>query len=227
MIDYRPRPDFIQETGIKPAQTDLGYGSWMRNHIDAGEALFSFRSDQGEDMRMTVGLLVTVFETYISGQGMMADMRFIQGESLPAWLAFAPAGELDIMLSEQMRQSIEINPSWQSEVLKHRRAIDGNTSQTMAEIGNINRDTNNYISNLNQKSFEDRAAAMERGSQQFSDMMLERDNWRDTDGSQLNAPMGGDNTWRLDDGSYVSTDDHNFNPLESTGQFGTQLERWN
>ncbi len=226
MIDFRPRPDFIQDSGVRPSQTDLGYGSWMRSHVDAGEALYSFQSDQGEEMRMTIGLMLTAFETNISGQGMMPDMRFVQGETLPAWIAFAPNGQLDMAIAEQMRKSIQVNPAWQKEILRHRQIINKDNQRTAANINRINRDTNNYISNLSHESFQNRMAAMDRGSSQFSDMMLERENWRDTDGSRLNAPMGGDNMWRLDDGSYVSTNDHNFNPLESTGQFGTQLERW-
>ena len=129
-------------------------------------------------------------------------------------------------LSEQMRNSLQFNPEWQRDILKHRQAIDKSNRRTQAAINKSNRDTNTYISRLNRDSFDKRMAAMDRSSEQFSDMMLERDNWRDTDGSRLKAPAGGANMWRLDNGDYVSTDDHNFNPLESTGQFGTQLERW-
>lgn len=226
MIDYRQRPDFLQEIGAQPSQFDLGYGAWMKTHVDAGEALFGFTDERGTQMRVTVGLVIAAHETFMPGGGVMADMRFIQGQTFPAWLAFAPDGQLDMAMSEQMRTSIQINPAWQKEINNHHRKIDKGNRQTQANISKINRDTNSYISRLNTDSHNKRMAAMDRSSRQFSDTMLERDNWRDTDGSRLNAPSGGANMWRLDNGDLVTTDDHNFNPLQSTGQFGTQLERW-
>ncbi|MEM6940697.1 MAG: hypothetical protein AAF943_06550 [Pseudomonadota bacterium] len=226
IIDFRPRPDFLQEMGFKPSHFDLGHGAWMKTHVDAGEALIRFQSDQGAPMRMTMAILLSAHETFMSGGGVMADMRFIQGETLPAWIAFAPDGQLNMEIAEQIRRSVQVNPAWQKEILKHHRVINKDNARTNREIGRIRQDTNNYISRLNQESFDNRMAAMDRSSQQFSDMMLERENWRDTDGTRLNAPMSGENMWRLDDGNYVSTDDHNFNPLGSTGQFGTQLQRW-
>jgi hypothetical protein len=226
MIDYRPRPDFLQEMGLQPSQYDLGQGARMQTHVDAGEALFGFVDERGQQMRVLVGLVLTAHETFMPGGGVMPDMRFVQGTSLPAWLAFAPDGELDIAMSEQMRRSIRINPAWQQEITRHQQIINRDNRQTTANISAINRDANSYVSQLSQDSFEKRMAAMDRNGQQWSDTMLERENWRGADGSQINAPVGGANMWQLDNGDFVSTDDHNFNPLESTGQFGTQLERW-
>lgn len=226
MLDYRQRPDFVREVGLRPGHTNLAAGAWMKTHVDAGEALFGFAGDTGIPMRMSIGLVVTLHETFMSGQGITADMRFVQGESLPAWLAFAPDGELNMSFAEQMRGSIQINPAWQRTILQHRAKINNDNTRTSRNIADINRKTNSYISRLSREGHENRMRAMDRSSEAFSNMMLERENWRDTDGTRLNAPMGGENMWRLDNGEYVSTDDHNFNPLQSTGQFGTQLERW-
>lgn len=226
MLDYRQRPDYLQGSARKPAQHDLGNGAWMKSHVDAGEALFSFVDDRGNPMRLSVGLILTAFETYMPGGGVMPDHRSVIGETLPAWVAFAPDGELDMNMSEQMRQSIQINPAWQQQITAHQAKINGDNRRTQANIANINRDANAYVSRLSREGHENRMRAMDRTSQSWSDMMNERERWRDTNGSQLNAPMGGANMWRLDNGDYVSTDNHNFNPLASTGQFGTQLQRW-
>ncbi len=226
MLDYRQRPDFTQGTGLQPGQFDLGNGAWMKSHVDAGEALFGFSDDRGNPMRVAVALTLVAYETYMPGGGVMADFRSVTGETLPAWVAFAPDGELDMNMSEQMRLSIQINPSWQKQISAHQRKIDGDNRRTQANIANINRDANEYVARLGREGHESRMKAMDRSSQSWSDMMNERENWRDTDGSRLNAPVGGENLWRLDNGDFVSTDNHNFNPLESTGQFGTQLQRW-
>lgn len=226
IIDYRQRPDFIQEAGLQPSHFDLGQGAWMKTHVDAGEALFSFLDDQGRPMRMTVGLALVVHETFMPGGGVMPDMRMMQGETLPAWLAFAPDGELDTNFSEKMRRSIEMNPEWHNRIMQHHAKINGDNRRTQANISQINRETNDYISRLSREGHENRMRAMDRTSEAFSHVINDREVWRDTDGSRLNAPIGGENLWRLDNGDYVSTDDYNFNPLEQTGQFGTQLERW-
>lgn len=227
MLDYRQRPDYLEGSSTRAQQYDLGGGAWMKSHVDAGEALFSFADERGNPMRITVGLILTAFETYMPGGGVMPDMRSVVGETMPAWAAFAPDGELNMNMSEQMRKSIQINPAWMKEIQAHQRKINGDNRRTQNNIANINRETNEFISRLSQEGHENRMAAMDQSSADWSDMMLERENWRDTDGSQINTPVGGDNLWRLDNGALVSTDDHNFNPLESTGQFGVQLERWN
>lgn len=226
MLDYRARPDFTKDTPLQPGQFDLGGGAWMKTHVDAGEALFGFTDERGNPMRASVGLTVTAYETFLPGGGVMPDMRTIVGETLPAWIAFAPDGQLNMNMSEQMRQSIQINPAWQREIDKHKKVINGDNRRTQTNIANINRDADAYVSRLSREGHQSRMDAMDRGSQSWSDMMLERERWRDTDGGQVVAPMGGENLWRLDDGNYASTNDHNFNPLESTGQFGTQLQRW-
>ncbi len=226
MLDYRPRPDFTQGTGIQPGQFDLGGGAWIKTHVDAGEALFGFADDKGNPMRVAVSLMAVAHETYLPGGGVMPDMRSVQGETLPAWVAFAPDGQLDLQMSAQMRDSIQFNPDWQRVIQNHHAKIDGDNRRTQANISAINRDANAYVARLGQEGFKNRMDAIDRNSASWSDMINERENWRDTDGSRLNAPVGGDNLWRLDNGNYVSTDDHNFNPLESTGQFGTQLQRW-
>ncbi len=227
MIDYRPRPDFLHEMGLQPSQTDLGGGAWAKIHVDAGEALFGFNNDQGQPMRMTVGLAIVVNETFMPGGGVTADFRFLQGQSLPAWLAFAPDGELNMQIAEQMRKSVQINPEWQNRITQHQSKINKDNARTQTNIANINRETSEYVSKLSREGHENRMRALDRSGEAFSNVISDRELWRDSDGSKLNAPMGGDNMWRLDNGNYVSTNDPNFNPLSQTGQFGTQLERWN
>lgn len=226
MLDYRQRPDYLQETGVQPSRYDLGGGSYMATHVDAGEALFGYTDERGTPMRATVGLVVMVHETFMPGGGVIADMRHFQGQTLPAWLAFAPDGELNMTVSEQMRQSMKMNPAWQRQIMQHHAKINGDNRRTQTNIANINRETNEFISRLSQQGHENRMQAMDRAGEAFTNSIHERELWRDTDGSKLNAPVGGENLWRLDNGDYVSTNDFNFNPLEQTGQFGTQLERW-
>lgn len=225
MIDYRPRPDLIREIGVQPGQFDLGSGAWIRTHVEAGEGLFSYSDERGTPMRATLSLVAIANETFLPGNGIMPNFSSVVGETSPAWAAFAPDGELNLEMSEKMRLSVRLNPEWQQAIMDHQAKINGDNRRTTAKIGEINREASEFVGRLSQEGFESRGRAIERGRTAFLNTINEREVWRDTDGSTLNAPAGGTNMWRLDDGSYLSSDNPNLNPFEATGQFGTSLER--
>lgn len=52
----------------------------------------------------------------------------------------------------------------------------------------------------------------------------ETQEFKSDDGSIYEGSTQYENAWKLDNGDVVFTNDHLFNPLESTGQFGTQME---
>ena len=63
--------------------------------------------------------------------------------------------------------------------------------------------------------------ALQRGDLAPGDMVLLNDPYR---GGTVQLDNTYEHAWQLNDGTYVLTNDHMFNPVKSTGQFGEELK---
>lgn len=140
--------------------------------------------------------------------------------------ALSPNGRLNFRLSEAIRESARPNSEWSARIsamnaqnsriaLREIRKRSTIISQTGNDISEMQRASWNY-----QQAVHDRLAREEsetiRGVETYNDPMAP--------GGQVQLSNLYKNARRLNDGSYVPTDDPPFNPYAATGQNGIRLE---
>jgi hypothetical protein len=198
----------------------------MRTWVEAGEALFDFDAE-GRPMRGVLAV-VTVFSLSRSaGLAPGQTMDALTGTALPAFLATAPKGALDLRFTEAIRQSFLPNPEWQARIAGHNTAIARVTQQEVAKRARMNAEYNDYVSRIREELAATRAASDERRQREFGEVIRGTETWDDADapGGRVEMSSLYDHAWRLNDGTYVLSDSAGFDPWRDLGVEGKRLER--
>lgn len=171
---------------------------------------------------------VTVFTlSRTAGLGAGQSMDALTGTALPAFLATAPRGELNLRFTEAIRQSFLPNPDWEARIAGHNRAIARVTRQEVAKRSRMTAEYNDYVSRIRRESADARAASDERRQREFSELIRGTETWDDADAPGGRAELSGlyDHAWRLNDGTYVLSAEADFDPWRDLGVEGRRLER--
>ena len=123
VIDYRERPDIVQQIGAAPQRQQMPMGE-SRSWTEAGEALIAF-NDNGRDMRGSVAAAVqfNLMITNTAGVGGQGRMNALTAFAHPAWAAFAPNGQFNFGFFEAIRRSMQPNQQWAAAIAGHNVAI--------------------------------------------------------------------------------------------------------
>ena len=242
IIDYRPREDlaksFQQLNNVMPMA-----GGELRSWVEAGEILVGYTNTRGVEIRETAAAVAFFNLTRMTGiDGHV--METLSAQTLPGFASYAPNGQLNFKADETMRKAIQTAPEWKARISSHDAAI----AKTSAAMAKDNNETYRNIAKINADGARQRSALMAKTSAEISDMQM--DSWKKKNelwdkqiretGEMINEvetyddPQSStgavqlshnyDNAWRLDDGTYVLTDDANFQPYKDTGQFGQKLK---
>src|SRR5690606_30861811 len=118
VIDFRARPDLLKGLEGFASQTPYGNGAYSETGIDAGEVLIAY-AENGRDMRGIVAAVVVLWHSHFPGSPSLVaglpgtpDLDIYGGSSLPAFGAFAPAGQLDTRTAEMIRKSAQPGAEW-------------------------------------------------------------------------------------------------------------------
>jgi hypothetical protein len=198
----------------------------MRTWVEAGEALFSY-SQQGREMS-GVAVATAVFSlSRMAGPGRGQTMDALTGFVFPGFAATAPKGQLNLQVAEAIRQSFVPNPAWQAAIADHNLRIARGAAQEIAKRARIISEYNDYVSLIRKEVSDTRAASDERRQREFGEVIRGNQNYDDA-----NAPGGRvelsnlyDHAWRLNDGSYVLSNDAGFDPWKDLGVEGRRLAR--
>lgn len=227
VLDYRDRYDTVAELDKQLKQMQQQQppmpGIEMRQWIEGGQALIGY-NQQGTEMRELIGIAVIFTLTRMQGVMPGEIAEYLTISTLPGFSMRAPDGRLDFKMAEMLRKSGRPDPQWQAKMAQHYRKMSQiNTKGAMDRSKIISR-TYSEISAMQHDSWKKKNA---------SDDYLQRERVEAIRGTETyNDPSGGtielDNTyqhaWQLNDGSYVLTDDHSFNPYAVMGQDGQKLE---
>lgn len=235
VIDYRNREDLAQPFQQRNKVFPMGNGE-MRSWVEAGEILVAYTNQTGVDMRETVSAIgfFDVTRTATINGGVMETLV---GQALNGYAVHAPSGQLDFRANELLRKGIVPAPEWSARIASSEAAIAKDTTETYHNIsGTIaeggayrlaqDAQTTRYVSDSNRAGREFRAATNDELQRKENDVLAGLQTYVDPTGStgDVKLTYNYKSAWRLDDGTYVLTDDLMFDPYKYTGQYGTQLK---
>jgi len=223
VLNYRPRPDLAKKFAYLNASTPTAMGG-MRTWVDAGQVQFSY-SEGGREMEGVIAASTIFSMSRMSGMG-MGSMDALTGFTLPAFAAMAPKGKLNLKLVEAIRQSFLPNPEWEARISQHNTAISRVAQQETAKRSRIVAQTNDYISRIRRETADFKDRSDEHNSREFGEVIRGTEHYDDASapGGQVELSGYYDHAWRLNDGTYVLSNDAGFDPWKDLGVQGQRLE---
>ena len=223
-LDFRPRLDLVQGFAHFKRQTPTPMGE-TRTWVESGEMLFAYQ-DRGRDMRgvMTATVAFSMMRTNDPTLGRSLDI--LTGASFPAFVATAPNGQLDLAMTEAIRQSFIPNPGWTARITKHNTAIAQSAAREAMRQGQMIAETNDYISALRVQVAANRERSAAYIARERGEVVRGVETYTDTYAPGGSVELSGyyNNAWRLNDGSYVLSNDLSFDPWRDMGLAGQKLE---
>ncbi len=223
IVSYRQRTDMIEAARGLVSNTPMP-GGGMRTHVDAGEALLEY-VENGTPVREQVVVMGAFNESWMEGSMGMPGYRNLFAQTFPGWSYKAPADKFDAKIGEAMRLSYRAGPEWSARISKAQAKMSRDNLESQRKIGEINRQANAEISDMINRGYKERSAIQERGRREFSEAIRGVETYDDAfaPGGQVELDFNYDNAWRLDDGTYILTNDANFAPLRDIGVDGRRL----
>lgn len=229
ILDFRDRPDLVQQAGIQASRTPMPAGE-LRSWGEGGEVLFSFNQN-GRDMRGSMAAAVQ-FDYSVTdysqqlGNAPGARSEFLSAYAHPGWVATAPNGQFNFPFFEALRKSIRPNPQWARAIAGHNAAIGQVALDESRKRSKMITETNDYISKLRQDTWNAQQESADRRAREFGELIKGVETYKDewAPGGQRELSGHYNNAWRLNDGSYVLTDDPNFDPWRDLQLEGKKLE---
>jgi DNA-directed RNA polymerase subunit RPC12/RpoP len=123
--------------------------------------------------------------------------------------------------------SVKINPAWTALVQQVIQGLTSNQIRHIQQIGALSRQISQNAEEMresNLRGWQERSAAYDRVSEQFSQTIRGVDPYYDPNtGQNVELPSGYTQAWSTPLGEYLLTDDPNFNPNIGSNQSWTPL----
>ena len=224
VLDFRPRPDLMALLAAYNRRTPMPMGE-SRTWVESGEVLFAFTQD-GHDMRgvITASAIFSLMRNSSLGNGQTMDA--LSASVLPGFVATAPNGQLNLRMTEAIRQSFVANPGWQQAIANHNLRIAQGAAVEVAKRAKIIAETNDYISLIRKETYEARGRSEDRIAHDRGNLIRGEETYNDpgAPGGQVQLSNLYNNAWKLNDGSYVLSDDAGFDPWKDLHLEGKRLE---
>lgn len=233
VMDYRPRPDLMKGMeSLNSQNPQIGMRTW----VDAGEVLVAYQQN-GKPVREAISTVVFFIHTRMPGLSGMQSIELLQGSSTPGFAMRMPEGTLNFKMVDALRGSVRAAPEWSARM---RRAADERHRATMAanqqmaqdnmrEIqkrGEIMAQTRSEIADMQMGTWQSRNQSMDRNQRETIESIRGVETYNDPHyGGTVQLSSQYQHAWQLRDGSYVLTDDVNFDPNRAFGVQGTLLQR--
>lgn len=111
--------------------------------------------------------------------------------------------------------SMRTNPEWERAVQNVRANVDRINREGAAARRRITFESNKEISEMNMRSWERRMEGQAKGAHDFSQAIRGVETWQDPGGGQVELGGGYTNAWSRGDGTYLLSQDPNFDPRRS------------
>jgi len=222
VVDFRERPD-LRKGMAAIEQNQSSYGMTYRTRVEAGEALVAWQ-ENGVEMRGSVAVVATLWEVSMEGSWGMPGYRATGGSSLPGYFAYAPAGALDLTVTEAIRKSIRPAPDWSRRIAQHAAVIARQNRDGARRRHQITMQTNAEINQMISEGWAEREAIRDRGQRESIEAIRGVETYHDPyHGGTVELDHSYEHAWQLDDGTYVLTDDNFFEPFRELGRSGQRL----
>jgi hypothetical protein len=223
-LDYRQRKDIEQQFANLNNATPTAMGE-MRTWVEAGEIEFAFEQ-AGADMRGSVAALVVFSVTRTNAMSGMPPMEALTGFALPAYGVTAPNGRFDRSFFEAIRRSMKANPQWEARISGHNAAIGRVALEESRKRSAIIAKSNADIAKIREEAWNSQQESSDRRAREFGEVIRGVETYDDANAAGGQVELSGhyDHAWRLNDGSYVLTNDPNFEPWRDLGVEGATLK---
>ncbi|MBL8306557.1 MAG: hypothetical protein JNM33_07655 [Rubrivivax sp.] len=238
-LDFRARPDRSQ-----PEFRSTMPGNEMRMSFEAGQALIGY-SAGGRELRETLATVVVVTHQSLAGLQPGTSLQSITGRSLGVLALRVPDGQLDFRRFDALWSTLRSDPAWSERIRRGNAQMAAENQATQAAIGQIQAQTSREtlaamarrgemaaqtraeIAAINNGTWQAGQASQDRRHTEAVRTVREVEAWRDPRGGNavLELPGHYRHAWQLRDGSYVLTDDAQFDPARTLGQPGVALSR--
>ena len=236
-LDYRQRPD-----KARAAQEQTWQGGLLRQWTDSGQALIGY-THNGREVREVLAARVSFTFTRMAGlQG--TTMQTQQGQSLGVLGWRAPNGAIDFRQFDAVWDSIQSGAEWRARVDAGMNQMAAENAATQAKIGQIQAETSRQtlaeiakrgqMAHQTRQEIADMQAGNYRARSESNDTMHRETVRTIREVNAYREPRTGGvvelsshyrHAWQLKDGSYLLTDNPNFDPARDIGIAGEQLTR--
>jgi hypothetical protein len=222
VLDYRARPDLRQEFVQYESVTPMPLGE-SRVWVEAGELVVGYQ-EKGQDMRGSVAAVV-VFNLMRTDAG-MGVMEALSGATFPAFAACAPSEQFNAGFFEALRRSIKVDPRWESRISGHNATLARIALRENKKRSEIMARTHEEIARIREEAWNSYQQCSDRRFREFGELLrgVETDADPESSFGQIELSSLYDSAWRLDDGSYVLTNDVSFDPYRALGVAGKKLD---
>ena len=217
ILDYRARPDLVR-TPPPPG------GNGMQWRKDGGELLIAYGGPNGE-RRESVAAVVLFSLTTMAGVMPGETRQFLSGVASAPTTLSAPAGALDMNLLTHVATTGQPDPAWQARMNRHNQVIARQNQQGAATRSQIIADTGNDILDMQMRGWEERQATNDRIHARNVDAATGTSRYADPDAGEVRLDSTYDNSWRATDGTYLQSNDPNFDPNRDLDTEAERLER--
>ncbi len=220
-ITFRQRPDLLAEFPQTFSEQPWTMGV-QQSWVETGELAFTF-SEQGKTMEGHLAAGVTFLKTITNTASYYSEL--VQASALPAYGTFAPLGQYNPMLFRAIRKSLQPDAYWNQEISKHNTKMNSITLNGIAARGKIAADANRDINNIISNSWRRQQISSDRRAREFLEVIRETETYSDpnTVGGEVELSNHYNHAWKLEDGTYVLTDQAGFNPIQVLGMGGERL----
>ncbi|MEM9838343.1 MAG: hypothetical protein AAF830_04215 [Pseudomonadota bacterium] len=233
ILSTKPRPDLAQKgmAEIKPGMLQPG----QRPRLEVAQVDLQYTKEGQQVNEVLIGSILFIdqpVQTMVPGQHWMT-------------LAVAPitgsvssvSGKPNVGKLESVMETVEIVPAYEQRMAQYFNNAMQATAQRYARKNAARRAylrsmqasraqtqaTNNDILDSSMDSWRRRNDMTDRSASRVADAMAERTPWTNTDGNTVYMPQEYQRVYQLPNDVYVGTNDPFFNPVQQTGQFGTEL----
>lgn len=215
-----PRDDLRRQFAQYESATPSAMGE-MRTWVEAAELRF-----HAQDEREGTLAAVVVFSLMRSNTGMGGTMDALTGSTFPAYATLAPKGEHDPALTEAIRRSIQVDPSWEKRISGHNQAIARVALEEGKKRAAMIAQSNEEIAKIRASAWESYSVSADRRARDFADALRGVTTYRDAEAPGGTAVLSSsfDHAWRLADGSYMLSNDAGFDPWRDLKLEGKKLE---
>ena len=223
ILDYRDRADMITHPELYN-RTDRGPFGEIKTWAEGGEILLASQVN-GRDVRESLAMIVHFTLSRMPGvaPGEVRDFLYLAAQV--GFAVRAPAGQLDFSFVETVRRSIKADPAWSALMAEHNQKMAGISAKGAADRQAIRQKTAEEIAAINRQTYDNTQATNDRIHDKFSQTIRGVETYVDpTSKERTELPNTHDHVWRLNDGTYLLTNDVNFQPNRDLGIQGQQLE---
>jgi hypothetical protein len=195
----------------------------LENRPSAAIGTLRFPDGSGGVAICGINILVSWMPNYMTG-GQSASYTCTTAQKLAVRCPAGKEAEARKLLSTVMA-SFRINPEWQAGVQRMVNNVAAVEQRETAKRAAIQRDAANYAADLQQRSWEERQASQDRVAEGWSQALRGVETWSDGHGGSIELNAGYNEAWSRPDGSYILSNDPNFDPNVAFRENWEKLEK--